>query len=60
MAEARIPREQLNEQVQYALKRISDQDLIITGPILVGIIAYPDGERVDFKDIQALPREGTS
>jgi hypothetical protein len=60
MAEVRITPEQLQEQVQYALKRISDRDLVITGPILVGIVAWPDGDRPDFRDIQALPRETPS
>jgi len=55
MAEARINPEQLQEAVQASLKRALERDpRLISRPILVGIIAYPDGDRVDFRDIQAV------
>jgi len=60
MAEVRISREELQKYVQEALQRIGDKDLIINGPVTVGIIAWPDGDRPDFRDIAALPRAGTS
>jgi hypothetical protein len=54
MAEARIDPEQLQQAVNYALKRALERDpRVIDGPILIGIIAYPDNDRVDFKEIQA-------
>lgn len=56
MAEARIDRAQLERHVMEALRRIPDKDLIINGPVTVGIIAWPDGDRPDFRDIVALPR----
>ena len=53
MAEAKINPEQVqqavNESVRRALARDPD---IIRGPILIGIIAYPDDNQLNFKDIQ--------
>jgi F420-0:gamma-glutamyl ligase len=60
MAEIRISREQLQQAVADALKRIPDRDLIINGPVTVGIIAYPEGQEASFQDIKVLPREQTS
>lgn len=55
MAEARIDPGQVQEAVNSALKRALERDpRIITGPILIGIIAYPDDGQLNFKDIQAV------
>lgn len=55
MAEARINPEQLQQAVNASLKRALERDTtVIRGPILVGIIAYPDQDRVLVKDIQAM------
>lgn len=55
MAEARINPEQLQEAVNVSLRRALERDpRIITGPILIGIIAYPDNDRVSIKEIQAI------
>jgi len=54
---ARLSRHDLDHAVQQALARLP-QDRLIHGPILCGIIAYPEGGKVRFQDIQALGREG--
>jgi len=48
---ARINPEELERAVQTALRRLP-HDRIIRGPILVGIIAYPEGGKIQFQDIQ--------
>ena len=61
MAEARINPEQFQQAVNDSLKRALDRDRdIIRGPILIGIIAYPDDNMVNFKDIQVSPEITTA
>jgi hypothetical protein len=58
MAEVRINPEQLQEAVNASLKRaLVREPGPITGPILIGIIAYPDDNVLSFKDIQAVAGE---
>jgi hypothetical protein len=62
MAEARIDPAQLQEAVTSSLKRALERDpKIIVGPILIGIIAYPDdNNQVSYKEIQAAALDARS
>ena len=62
MAEARVDPEQFKRAVDASLARALQRDpKIITGPILIGIIAWPDdNDQVSFKDIQAVNLDRTS
>lgn len=52
---ARLSRQDLERAVQQALARLP-HDHPIHRPILVGIIAYPEGGKVQIHDIQAGPQ----
>lgn len=54
---ARLDPKALDEAVHRSLARIP-RDRLIHGPILVGIIAYPEGDKVHFQDIEALAPGG--
>jgi hypothetical protein len=54
---ARLDPNQLDQAVHRALARIP-RDKLIHGPILVGIIAYPEGDKVHFQDIEGLAGPG--
>jgi hypothetical protein len=54
-AGARINSQELERAVQSALRRLPG-DRLIKGPILVGIIAYPEGGKIQFKDLQSGPQ----
>ena len=54
-AGVRLDPKNLDEAVHAALRRIP-HDRPLIGPILVGIIAYPEGGKIKFKDIQAGPQ----
>jgi len=61
MAEAQIDPEQLKKAVEYAVQRALERDpRIITGPITVGIIAYPDDGNVNYKEIIAQKFDASS
>ena len=62
MAEARIDPEQFQQAVNASLRRALERDpKVITGPILIGIVAWPDDNNtVDFKDIQAVKIDANS
>ncbi|MDB4947818.1 MAG: hypothetical protein JWM27_467 [Gemmatimonadetes bacterium] len=55
MADAQINPDQLRQAVDASLSRVIGRDpKVITGPVLVGIIAYPDKDNsVSYKDLPA-------